>query len=137
MIVTFDPVEFREFYPKYTEKIATDAQLENFFNTAVMLIGNDDNSRFPYDPDAGVYDRKTLLYLLVCHLATLNTWQVGQTGPLTSASQGSVSIGYGQAQMGTAEWYGLSQCGQTFWALTLKYRKGGLIYTPSNFHPYG
>lgn len=70
MIVVFNATEFRTFYPKFTEELISDEQLDNLFQLACTFIDNTDKSRFPYDPDRNIYTRKQMLYLLVCHLAT-------------------------------------------------------------------
>jgi hypothetical protein len=137
VIVTFDTDEFRNFYPKFTPDVVTDAQLENFFALGCSFIDNTNKSIFPYDPDKKVFVRKQMLYLLVCHLATMETWQAGQSGPLTSASQGSVSVGFQNIQMWGQPWFSQTPCGRTLLMMLRPYALGGRIFGTCSFHPYG
>lgn len=138
MIVEFNPTEFRSFYPKFTVEKVGDVQLESYFRLASSLIDNTDSSRFPYDPTSGQYIRKELLYLFVCHLATMGLWDVGQSGAVNSATEGSVSVSYGEFK-GTpnAAWFNQTPCGRTLWMMLKPYALGGRIFTTPNFHPYG
>ena len=68
-------------------------------------------------------ERKTLLYMLVCHIATLQQRGTGMVGLLTSATEGKVSVGL-QAYTNNPNWYSQTQCGSMFWLATAKYRVG-------------
>lgn len=135
-IVTFDAAEFVSMYPRFAG-VLTDPQLQQAFNVACMLINNTNQSMYPYDPDNGVEDRKTMLYLLVCHLATITLWPDGQTGPVTSASEGSVSVSFFIPDSANASWFKLTPCGQTLWMLLRGYMTGGRYYPKKYWHPYG
>lgn len=137
MIVVFNATEFRTFYPKFTEELISDEQLDNLFQLACTFIDNTDKSRFPYDPDRNIYTRKQMLYLLVCHLATMELWGAGQSGPLTSATQGSVSVGFQSMDMWGQPWFSQTPCGRTLLQMLMPYALGGRIFTKSHFHPYG
>lgn len=138
MIVTFDSTEFRGFYPKFTVDVVSDTQLENYFNLACSLINNTESSPFPFDPDNNIYIRKEMLYILVCHLATMGTWDVGQTGPVQSATQGSVSVSYGNLTgSANARWFNQTPCGRTLWMMLRPYALGGRIASIPDFHPFG
>lgn len=137
MIVVFNATEFRTFYPKFTEELISDEQLDNLFQLACTFIDNTDKSRFPYDPDRNIYTRKQMLYLLVCHLATMELWGAGQSGPLTSATQGSVSVGFQSMDMWGQPWFSQTPCGRTLLQMLMPYALGGRIYTKPHFHPYG
>ena len=137
MIVVFNATEFRTFYPKFTEELISDEQLDNLFQLACTFIDNTDKSRFPYDPDRNIYTRKQMLYLLVCHLATMELWGAGQSGPLTSATQGSVSVGFQSMDMWGQPWFSQTPCGRTLLQMLMPYALGGRTFTKSNFHPYG
>jgi len=138
MIVTFDATEFRGFYPKFTVDVVSDTQLENYFNLACSLINNTESSPFPFEPDNNIYIRKEMLYMLVCHLATMGTWDVGQTGPVQSATQGSVSVSYGNLTgSANASWFNQTPCGRTLWMLLRPYALGGRIASIPDFHPFG
>ena len=91
-IVVFDPTEFRQRRPQLES--LSDAQLLAAFDTACLILDNSERSPVPYAPDAGVLDRKTLLDLLVCHLATLALRGGGAVGALSSATEGSVSASF-------------------------------------------
>lgn len=140
-IVVFDAQEFLEDFPKFTKPdgtgLLTDAQLAQAFEVACLLLDNTDKSLVPYDPDKGILVRKTLLYLLVCHLATLALWPLGQSGPMSSATEGSVSTGF-SLPTGTGDaYYNQTPCGQTFWKLMRSYTAGGRYYAKHYVHPWG
>ena len=135
MIVVFNATEFRTFYPKFTEELISDEQLDNLFQLACTFIDNTDKSRFPYDPDRNIYTRKQMLYLLVCHLATMELWRAGQSGPLTSATQGSVSVGFQSMDMWGQPWFSQTPCGRTLLQMLMPYALGGRIFTKPHFHP--
>ena len=137
MIVVFNATEFRTFYPKFTEELISDEQLDNLFQLACTFIDNTDKSRFPYDPDRNIYTLKQMLYLLVCHLATMELWGAGQSGPLTSATQGSVSVGFQSMDMWGQPWFSQTPCGRTLLQMLMPYALGGRIFTKPHFHPYG
>ena len=137
MIVVFNATEFRTFYPKFTEELISDEQLDNLFQLACTFIDNTDKSRFPYDPYRNIYTRKQMLYLLVCHLATMELWGAGQSGPLTSATQGSVSVGFQSMDMWGQPWFSQTPCGRTILQMLMPYALGGRIFTKPHFHPYG
>lgn len=135
MIVTFDPTAWRELYPQFTENVVSDAQLNNIFTIAEQFIDNTETSPYPYDPP-GIVTRQVMLNLMVCHMATLQTWQIGQSGALSSASQGSVSVSFATPSM-NKEWFSSTPCGQTLWMMLKPYVVGGRIYLVDNYHPYG
>ncbi len=138
MIVIFDPDEFRSFYPKFTKELVTDAELNHLFQLACTFIDNTDEAMIPYNPDKGIYNRKEVLYLFVCHMATMNLWEVGQSGAVQSASQGTVSVSYAIPQNGpNGSWFNQTPCGRTLWMLLKPYALGGRIFTISNHHPFG
>lgn len=117
-VVVFDPVEFRELYPTIQ---ATDEQLEMYFEMAETFL---DNTKCSVVKDLGA--RKRLLYLLVAHIATL-TGQAEKgnnvVGRLSSATEGTVSIGLDYGTMGNNErWYLQTPWGAMYWQLTKKYR---------------
>lgn len=140
-VVVFDPEAFLEMFPKFTKpdgtSLLTDAQLQACFDQACLLLDNTDKSPVPYDPDKGIMIRKTLLNLLVCHLATLALWPLGQSGPLSSATEGSVSSGF-QIPTGTGSaFYNQTPCGQAYWQAMLPYTIGGRYYAKHYYHPWG
>lgn len=136
-VVVFDPAEFREAYPKFTTDLLSDGELQNAFEVACVVVDNTPKSKIPYDPDNGVEIRKTLLYLLICHLATLALWPVGQSGPQSNATQGSVSVGFAIPTWLNGQYFNQTPCGQTFWLLIQRYLIGGRYYAAKVFHPWG
>lgn len=119
-VVVFDINGFRTIYPHFAE--VSDEQLEFFFSIAEQIIDNTDNSWI-----TNIKERKILLYLLVCHMATLFL-RGTTTGNIASATEGSVSASFGSYDLGSGKWFGQTPCGALFWQLTAKYRAGGRYY---------
>ena len=122
MVVVFDPAEFLILYPQF-QNVFTPSQLEQFFKVACMLCNNTENS-----PIHDLEERKTLLYMLVCHIATLMQRGTAMPGLITSATEGSVSVGL-QNYTNNPTWYSQTQCGSMYWLATAKYRVG-MRYVP-------
>ena len=135
-VVVFDPQEWLGTHPRF-EGLLTDAQLQNAFDVACLLLDNTEASPVPYDPPAGVMTRKTLLYMLVCHLATLALRPLEQVGVMTNATEGSVSVGFQLPTVTNGQWYQQSQCGQAYWQAIQKYLVGGRYYAAKQYHPWG
>lgn len=137
-VVVFSADDFRAGFPKFTTDLITDAELQNAFDVACLIVDNTPNSPIPYDPDNNVVIRKTLLYLLVCHLATMSLWPLGQAGPLASASEGSVSSSFSLPSGGlSGAWFKQTPCGQTFWQVSAPFRMGLISGKTTHFHPWG
>lgn len=136
-VVVFDPVAFREAYPRFSSELISDAQLEQAFDLACLLLDNTDASPVPYDPEQGILIRRTLLWLLVCHIATMALWPSGQSGPLSSATEGSVSVSFSLPQNIGRAYYSQTPCGQTFWQAVQPYVVGGRYYVVRHYHPWG
>lgn len=121
-ILDFDLAAFRAAYPQFDT--IEDSLLEGFWDIACAVSQmNTGTSRV-----TDLTTRQTLLFLLVCHLCTL--YQRGNVvGPLTSASEGSVSSGFA-APPYTAQnwWYLQTPCGAMFWEAMRFYRTGGKYY---------
>lgn len=117
-VVVFVPAEFRLLYPSIT---ATDEQLEMYFAMAETFLDNTECS-IVKDLDA----RKTMLYLLVAHIALLNKMaEKGNpvVGRISNATEGTVSVGLDYGTMGNNErWYLQTPWGAMYWQLTKKYR---------------
>lgn len=129
----FDPDEFREMYPQFGPDALTDGQLRQAWNAACLLLDNTDASVV-----RDVEERKTLLHLVVCHLATLALWGAnGQTRPMTSASQGSVSVSFAAPPRADGNYWRLTPCGETFSQAIRKYVAGGRQYAARPHHPWG
>ena len=115
-VVVFDATEFKTLYPQFSDM--SNAQLTQYFNVACLLCNNTGNSMVK-----DLQERKTLLYMLTCHIATLQQRGTAMPGLLSSATEGKVSVGV-QAYTNNPNWYSQTQCGATYWLATAKYRVG-------------
>lgn len=113
--VVFDAAEFKILYPQFAE--LPDAVLDNYFNAATLLLDNTGKSLVV---DLG--ERKALLYMLVCHIATLKGRGDTLVGTITAAAEGKVNVSV--TPLNNANWYTQTQCGALYWAATAKYRMG-------------
>ena len=116
-VVIFNATEFLALYPQFNN-VFTPEQLQQFFNVACMLCDNTNNSKV-----TDLTERKTLLYMLVCHIATLMQRGTGMVGIISSATEGKVSVGL-QNVINNPNWYNQTQCGSMYWLATAKYRVG-------------
>lgn len=119
-VVVFDPAEFTTLYPQFASVSTT--VLTNYFNAACLLCDNTANSMV-----TDLTERKTLLYLLTCHIATLK--QLGTdmaVGILTNATEGKVNVSL--TPFKNANWYMTTQCGMIYWQATAKYKVGMRYY---------
>lgn len=123
-VLTFDIAAFRAAFPQFAD--VTNAQLEYYWDVACLISGlNTDGS-----PISNLTSRQTILFLLVCHLATLAQMGDILTGQLTSATEGSVSSGFAAfpTKNLTEAWYTKTQCGALYWQATKFYWTGGRYY---------
>lgn len=117
--MTFDVEKFRAVYPQFAS--LSDAQLEFMWQNALIISGIEEDTRIPGG------QKENLLFMLVCHLATLASR--GTTGAMTGATQGSVSVTYATpAYTGDAAWYNLTPCGAAYWQIIKKCHLGGLWF---------
>ena len=117
--MTFDVEKFRAVYPQFAS--LSDAQLEFMWQNALIISGIEEDTRIPEG------QKENLLFMLVCHLATLASR--GTTGAMTGATQGSVSVTYATpAYTGDAAWYNLTPCGAAYWQTVKKHHLGGLWF---------
>lgn len=114
-VVIFDPQEFKTLYPEFAK--TEDATLTLYFNAACLLLDNTEKSMVK-----DLAERKMLLYMLTCHIATLKANGNTLVGMITSASEGKVSVSLTPFQ--NANWYMTTQCGAMYWQATAKYRVG-------------
>lgn len=122
--VIFDPVEFKQIYPQFSNY--PDFQLQFFFNKAELKVENTDSTCL----DEAT--RKILLYLLVAHFAELqgriNDGSGSIVGRADSASEGSVNIHFAYDVKGdSAQWYSQTPYGAEYWAMTAQFRTFGYI----------
>ena len=114
--MTFDITKFRTIYPQFAE--IPDASLEFMWQNALIISGIADDSRIPEA------EKENLLFMLVCHLATLASR--GSAGPMTSAKEGEVQVSFAApTATGDAAWYNTTPCGAAYWQIIKKYRLGG------------
>ena len=121
-VVIFNAEEFLAMYPQF-QNVFTPAQLDTFFNVACLLCDNTKDSMIK-----DLAERKMLLYMLVCHIATLMQRGTAMPGLITSATEGSVSVGLSSCT-NNPTWYNQTQCGSMYWLATAKYRVG-MRYVP-------
>ena len=136
-MVEFNPADFRAQRPQFASM--TDAELGGLFEVACLHLDNSDASPVPYDPPGSV-TRRTILFLIVCHLATLSQWAAeGQAGPIASAAEGSVSVSFGavQSRPGDESWWNQTPCGSSAWAYLSKLFLGGFYVSAKRPHPWG
>ena len=139
-VVEFAPSEFLEAYPQFApngKQLLLDGQLRQAFDVACLLLNNSDRSPVPYYPEKGIMIRRTFLWLIVCHLCTLALWQPGQSGPLASATEGSVSVSFSIPNVTGKEYWSQTPCGSTYWQAIRPYALGGRYYGMKNYHPWG
>lgn len=135
-VVEFVAEDWLEVYPQF-KGLLSEAQLNYAFQIACMIIDNTDESPIPYDPENGVEIRKILLWLLVCHLAALALRPINQSGPTTSATEGSVSVSFQIPTIVNGSYFAQTPCGETFWQLMRRFMSGGRYYDMKKFHPWG
>ena len=118
--MTLDIAAFRAIYPQFAS--IPDATLEFMWGNAIMMSGIENDTRIPEA------DKERLMFMLLCHLATLA--QRGTAGALTSATEGSVSASFQvlQGKGDDADWYNLTPCGSAYWQIIKRYRLGGLWF---------
>lgn len=130
--VVFDPDDFKLQYPEFNQ--IESGVLGRCFDQAEILLNNTNSSIVKSEKE-----RKTLLYLLVAHIATLLHGKDGKggaelVGAISSASEGTVSVSTNQAGINfNNAWYQQTQYGSTYWAMTAKYRT--FRYVPGRSTP--
>lgn len=114
-VVVFDVDEFKTLYPQFANVDGT--ILQNYFNAATLLLDNTDKS-----PVKDLAERKMLLYMLTCHIATLKGRGDSIVGTITAATEGKVNVSV--TPLVNANWYNQTVCGSMYWQATAKYRVG-------------
>ena len=116
---------YREFVAMFPEVKTTEQQASTMFWIAEGIVNNTPHSYVSED-----CRRKKMLYLLTAHILILTNRGAGNVGNITSASEGSVSVGYSTATIDKlgAGWFGQTQYGLLFWQLAAKYLSG--FYVP-------
>lgn len=114
-VVVFDVDEFKTLYPQFAN--VDETILQNYFNAATLLLDNTDKS-----PVKDLAERKMLLYMLTCHIATLKGRGDSIVGTITAATEGKVNVSV--TPLVNANWYNQTICGSMYWQATAKYRVG-------------
>ena len=118
-VVVFDVDEFKTLYPQFAN--VDETILQNYFNAATLLLDNTDKS-----PVKDLAERKMLLYMLTCHIATLKGRGDSIVGTITAATEGKVNVSV--MPLVNANWYNQTLCGSMYWQATSKYRVGVRYY---------
>lgn len=114
-VVVFDVDEFKTLYPQFAN--VDETILQNYFNAATLLLDNTDKSHVK-----DLAERKMLLYMLTCHIATLKGRGDSIVGTITAATEGKVNVSV--TPLVNANWYNQTVCGSMYWQATAKYRVG-------------
>jgi hypothetical protein len=121
-IATFDYQAWVLRYPEFANVSETLA--DAYFAEATLYLRNDGTG-----PVQNASQQLTLLNMLTAHIAALNAKNPdgssasGLVGPITSATEGSVSVGSGLiVEPGTAGYFQQTPYGYAFWTATAPYR---------------
>lgn len=128
-IATFSYQAWKARYPEFGT-VSQDLA-DAYFAEATLYLRNDGTGPVQ---DAG--QQLVLLNMLVAHIASISALNDDGTaanslvGPITGASEGSVSVSTAlQLEPGSAAWFQTSKYGYQFWAATAAYRS--MRYVPS------
>lgn len=135
-VVPWDEDSFLVRNPQFVGKL-TSAQLLQAWDIACLIQRNDAKSMIPYAPEKGVYTRRTILYLLTCHLATLALRPYDQAGPVSSATEGSVSVSFSVPTDLDKYYFLQTPCGATYWQLIKQFAYGGYYFNNQEAHSWG
>ncbi|AXH73697.1 MAG: protein of unknown function DUF4054 [Caudoviricetes sp.] len=126
MTLPFDPDAFKLRYPQFSS-YENQELIDIFDNEVIAVFGN--ILKFFIKTERQLYWGQIMLaHILTLQQGTLRGG-TGITGIVNSASQGSVSSGWGSdISMGSMQWWQLTAYGQRVWVL-IKMR-GGATYVP-------
>jgi hypothetical protein len=119
--VTFDYDAFIARYPEFATTV-TKPLAEALFAEATVYHANDGSG-----PVATEDQQRVLLNMLVAHLAVQGGYGAGGAspfiGPITNASEGSVSVSSQPlTAAGTEAWFLTTKYGSNYWFATAQYR---------------
>lgn len=123
---------FREVYPQFTKEAISDTALQWQVDLAIETISNINNFGLLTD-----IQLERALYALVCHLCTL--WQrsvEGETGTVSSVSEGSVSASFSVPDPNDKDFYIQTPCGKAYLSIIKGLLYGGRFYGHTEFHPW-
>ncbi len=140
--VAFNYADFIAAYPVFAA--LSEPQLQNYFDMGDAFFQNETTNP-AYASGAARFTR--IAYMLTAHIAWLmspkdangnpaatGNSQPGTVGQITSASQGSVSVGMTDVAKGGAElatWFAQTQYGFMFWQATAQYRTARYLANPT------
>jgi hypothetical protein len=145
-VVIFDYQHWMQRYPEFGA--VTQPRAQGFFDDACVFCDNTAGSPVPYDStQTPTGPRATYLDMLTAHIAALNggldpCGQVaagqgaGVVGRIQSASEGSVSVSFGDMGSGdgpNAAWYYQTRYGAMYWVATAQYRTFRYFLGPQPF----
>lgn len=119
----FDVADFREKHP-HTFPSFTDEQLNAFWIQACMVHS------VPSDGSELDWKEKELMYMLVCHIATLSERGSGAgVGAVNSASEDGVSVSFsGSPASERSWWFNQTPCGAMYWSMIQRRCRGGYYF---------
>ena len=120
----FDVDKFRTKHPHHFPNL-TDEQLEGFWEQTFLFHSP------VFEPDGSLsWKEEQLLFLLVCHLATLaERGNTAGIGAVNSASEGGVSVSFsGAHSSGNGWWFEQTPCGAAYWQYIRRMSRGGIYF---------
>lgn len=119
--IGFDYHTFKILFPSLATE--TEARLQMLWDTACTIVSN---------PNPVICSESTLkrvLLYLVAHLITLDNRGADTAGRISSATEGSVSVGFEALPIKSMDeaWWAQTQYGMTAWRITSPYRGATLV----------
>lgn len=130
-IAVFVPVDFKAAYPMFAT--LSDPQLNEAFSLATIYLRNDGSG-----PVRTVPAQTSLLYMLTAHISQIMYGVNGEppsgiVGRISSASEGSVSVGTEWPTTANNAWFLQTPFGANFWQATAAYRMVHYFPGPTRF----
>lgn len=130
-VATLDIAAFKAAYPAFA--LLSDPQITEAFSLSTIYLRNDGTG-----PVSTSALQASLLYMLTAHLAqimygTTGSNASGVVGRVSSASEGSVSIGADWPATANNAWFLQTPYGANFWQATAGYRMARYLQGPSRF----
>jgi Protein of unknown function (DUF4054) len=122
-VVTFDYDRWALRYPAFVPSYPIDKAQALFDD--ICTAGFLDNTAC--SPVSDLSQREALLWMLMCHIATLAKNPL--VGRINTATEGSVSVGTDYGTPGSGKWFEQTQCGAMFWQATKRLRLGRYVPT--------
>lgn len=140
--VTFVYADFIAAYPIFSA--LSEPMMQNYFDMSDAFFENN-TCNFAFS--TGITRMTRLAYMVTAHIAWLfspkdvngnpaatGNSQPGPVGQITSASQGSVSVGMAEAAKGgneLAAWYAQTSYGLMYWQATAQFRTARYLANPT------